>query len=67
MSISFLTLFVFWVKVTLDINPIYGQMDRPCPNNFKNIFQSYVDQTDRNNKQKEKKTYQRQNKINDIF
>ena len=34
---SFLTLIGCWVKKAPDINPIDGYMDRPCPNDSKNI------------------------------
>ena len=37
LKISFLTLFGCAVKITLDVNPIYGKMDRPCPNDSKNL------------------------------
>ena len=37
LKISFLTLFERGVKIRPDINPIYGQMDRPCPNDFKSL------------------------------
>ena len=36
LKISFLTLFVYGV-ITPDIDPIYGSMDRPCPNDSKNL------------------------------
>ena len=46
-------------------------MDKPCPRNSKNIWQSYVDQidrhTDRDNKEVEKRKYRLDNKIGDIF
>ena len=41
-KINFLTLFGCGVKLTPDIYPIYTLMDRPCPNFFKNLFQSYT-------------------------
>ena len=37
LKISFLTIFVCGVKITPDINPIYCLMDRPCPNDSKNL------------------------------
>ena len=51
LKISFLTLFGYAVKLTLDINPIYGQIDRPCPNGSKNLGQSQaVRKTDKDYK-----------------
>ena len=65
LKISFLTLFGCWVKITPLFNPICGQIDRPCPNDFKNIGQSWRDrQTDRDYEQSAKRTYK---KIGDIF
>ena len=37
LKISFLTLIGYWAKKAPDINPIDGYMDRPCPNDSKNI------------------------------
>ena len=35
-------------KITQDINPIYGKMDKSCPKDSKNLWQSWTErQTDR--------------------
>ena len=34
---KFLNPICIWVNMKPDINPIYGSMDRPCPNDSKNL------------------------------
>ena len=46
LKISFLTLFVCGVNITPDINPVYGSMDRLCPNVFNDNHRQRDKQTE---------------------